>query len=261
MALTTTHPDPRGYRRAARARADRQLADVLRRQVLDDAWPSGVLPPEPVLVSEHGTTRDTVRAALDLLREEGLVERLPGVGTVVVQTRHVHGLDRLRGLAETLHGRGASHHDVRALSLVRAPRAVRARLALGPDDDVLHVERLRCVDGVPVSLDLTYVVLDIARHVVGRDLGAADLFALVEETTGRRLGHADLRLEAANADAHAAAVLGTPRGASLLMLERLTHLDDGRPVVLEFIRFRGDRLCLRATTHRDSDPVSASGRS
>ena len=27
-------------------------------------------------------------------------------------------------------------------------------------------------------------------------------------------------------------------------MERLTHLDDGRPVDLEFIRFRGDRLIM-----------------
>ena len=247
--VSTSLVDNQSVRRADK----RRVAEVLRRQVLDGTWSSRVLPPEPALAVELGSSRSTVRDALDLLRAEGLVERLPGVGTVVVDTKHVHGLDRLRGLAESFHGRGAVRNEVRVLSLISAPRAVQTRLGLEPDEDVLYVERLRCLDGVPVSLHLTYLVLDIAREIVGRDLAANDLLALIEEATGQRLGHADLLLEAVGADAHTAAVLGTTRGAPLLMLERLVHLDDGRPVELEFIRFRGDRLSVRATTYRDSE--------
>ena len=62
--------------------------------------------------------------------------------------------------------------------------------------------------------------------------------------------HADLVVEAVTADAHSAAVLDVPRHAALLMVERLTRLEDGRPVDFEFIRFRGDRLTLRGTTRR-----------
>jgi GntR family transcriptional regulator len=240
-------------RTSPRRRADRarQVADILRRDVLHEAWPDGILPSEAELVEEFGTTRNTVREALELLRAEGLIERQPGVGTVVVRTKHPHGLDRLRGLAETFHGRGKVHNEVRALGLISPPRAVQSRLGLDPGEDVLHVERLRTLDGQPVSLDVSYLVLDVARRLVGCDLAGSDLFALIEETTGRRLGHADLLVEAVSADAHTAAVLGTVRGAPLLMLERLTHLDDGQPVDLEFIRFRGDRLSLRGSTRRD----------
>ena len=68
---------------------------------------------------------------------------------------------------------------------------------------------------------------------------------LLEGIAGQPLGMAELTLEAVNADAHTAAVLDAPRGAALLMVERLTHLADGRPVDLEFIRFRGDRITMR----------------
>lgn len=53
-----------------------------------------------------------------------------------------------------------------------------------------------------------------------------------------------------NADTHSAAVLEALRGAAVLMLERLTHLADGRPVDLEFIRFRGDRITMSGLLHR-----------
>ena len=57
-------------------------------------------------------------------------------------------------------------------------------------------------------------------------------------------------LEAVAADSHSAAILKVPPRAPLLMLERLTRLDDGRPVDLEFIRFRGDRMTMRGTVRR-----------
>ena len=235
-------------RRADRAR---QVADVLRRQVLAGHFADGVLPSEPQLVAEFATTRNTVRAALDLLRAEGLVERCPGVGTTVAGRKHPHGLDRLEGLAEVFHGRGTVRNEVRALAVIRPPAAVRDHLRLEEGDDVVYVERLRHLDGVPVSLDLTYLTPDLGRQLLDRDLASQDVFGLLEEVSGQRLGHADLTVEAVSADAHSAALLGVPRQAALLMVERLTHLDDGRPVDFEFIRFRGDRLTLFGTTRRN----------
>ena len=77
-----------------------------------------------------------------------------------------------------------------------------------------------------------------------------DLFALIEQVSGQRLGSASLALEAIPADAHSAATLQVPDGAALLMLERLTSLDDGRPVDLEYIRMRGDRITMRGNLVR-----------
>lgn len=57
-----------------------------------------------------------------------------------------------------------------------------------------------------------------------------DVFALIEQVSGQRLGSAALALEAIPADAHSAATLQVPDGAALLMLERLTSLADGTPV-------------------------------
>lgn len=236
----------------SRRRPDRarQVADVLRQQIRTGQFPDGALPAEARLVQEFATTRNTVRVALDLLRDEGLVQRCPGVGTTVARTKEVHGLETLQGLAEVFHGRGTVRNEVRTLGLIRPPEAVRRRLQLSADEDVVYLERLRLLDDVPLSLDLTYIAPDPGLTLLDQDLATQDVFALLEEVSGQRLGHAELHLEAVSADAHSAAVLGTPRHAPLLMLERLTHLDDGRPVDFEFIRFRGDRLSLRGTTQR-----------
>jgi GntR family transcriptional regulator len=46
-----------------------------------------------------------------------------------------------------------------------------------------------------------------------------------------------------------------PDGFPLLFLERLTYTDEGRPIDLEFVRFRGDRTSLAGWLHRTPDPT------
>lgn len=244
--MTISHPTSRP--RAARARL---VADVLRHQVLHRAREGRLeLPSEPTLADDFGVSRNTVRAALDLLRLEGLVERTPGVGTRAGGGKHPHGLHQLQGLGEVVAEGSLVHNEVRAAGLVRAPGAVAHRLRLGPDEPVVYVERLRTVDGVPMSLDLTYLPRDPGEALLAEDLAHRDVFALLEEITGGGLGGADVTLEAVGADQHSASLLRVRPGAPLLMLERLTRLGDGRPVDLEFIRFRGDRITMRSTLRR-----------
>ncbi|WP_436497785.1 GntR family transcriptional regulator [Actinokineospora sp. HUAS TT18] len=176
------------------------------------------------------------------------MERRQGVGTVVTARKYAHGLDRLLGLAETLNEHGTITNEVRSAGRVSPPKVVAQRLEV--DGDVVYIERLRRLNGLPLSLDLTYLPMDVGGPLLDEDLVNRDIFCLIEETTGRGLGTAELSLEAVNADPHTAAVLDAPRGAALLLLERLTHFDDGRPVDLEFVRFRGDRLTMSARVSR-----------
>jgi GntR family transcriptional regulator len=238
--------------RRNRAGRARQVADVLRHQVLSGAFPAGQLPREPQLCEDFEVSRNTVRTALGMLAAEGLVERLPGVGTTVVTAKHTHGLHRLAGLAETLHGHGEITNEVRTLSVVRPPGLVARRLLIPADQPVIYLERIRRLDGAAVSLDLTYLPHDIGAPLLGEDLAHRDVFVLIEQVAGQPLGTAEISVEAVNADPHTAALLDVADRAALLMVERLSHLADGRPVDLEWIRFRGDRLTLQTQLRRET---------
>lgn len=236
-----------GTRRLRSDRA-RLMADVVRRQILRGDYPDRILPDERHLGQEFQVSRNTVREALDLLRADGIVERQQGVGTVVVARKYPHGLNRLMGLAETLHEHGTITNEVRVAEPITAPKVVAQRL--DASGEVVYIERLRRLNGLPLSLDLTYLPMDVGGPLLHEDLVNRDIFGLIEETTGRGLGSAEIGMEAVNADPHTAALLDAPRGAALLLLERLSHFDDGRPVDLEYIRFRGDRLTMTASVTR-----------
>jgi DNA-binding LacI/PurR family transcriptional regulator len=63
-----------------------RLFDDLRTQILDGTLaPGSQLPPELVLVEQHGMSRGTVRQAMNALVAAGLIERVQGRGTFVRQ--------------------------------------------------------------------------------------------------------------------------------------------------------------------------------
>ncbi|MCT7369664.1 GntR family transcriptional regulator [Mycolicibacterium llatzerense] len=239
--------DPTPLRR--RADRARQVADVLRHQVRDGVYSDG-LPGEAELVAEFSVSRNTVREALAILKAEGLIDRGPRVGTHVAQRKYDHGLHALVGLKETFKDFGEVRNEVRAATQLPAPAAVARRLQLGPGEPVVFIERLRYLGDLPLSLDLTYLAPDIGAAVLEHSLETNDVFALIEQVTAQRLGTADIALEAVSADPHTAATLDIPAGGAILMLERLTTLDGGRPVDLEYIRLRGDRITMRGNLLR-----------
>lgn len=176
-----------------RLRADqaRRVADVLRHQIHAGAF-DDVLPSEQQLVSEFDASRNTVREALALLKDEGLIDRVPKVGTRVANRKFDHGLDALLGLQETLKGHGTVRNEVRAAMHITAPAAVARKLRLDPGERVVYIERLRYLADLPLSLDLTYLAPDIGTEILGHDLETNDIFVLIEQISGGPLGSADL---------------------------------------------------------------------
>jgi GntR family transcriptional regulator len=232
-------------RRADRAR---QVADVLRHQIHGGAYDVG-LPGESELADEFAVSRNIIREALAALKDEGLIHRGPRTGTHVAQLKVDHDLDTLLGLQETFDAQEV-RNEVRVATVVSAPPSVARRLLLGAGAKVVFIERLRYLGDVPLSLDQTYLAPDIGAAVLTHPLEANDVFPLLEQISGQRLGAASLALEAIPADPHSAALLQIPRGAVLLMLERLTNFEDGKPVDLEYIRMRGDRVTMRGKLTR-----------
>ncbi len=66
----------------------RQLADLLREAINAGTLAEGKpLPSEFTLMGEHGVSRDTVRKAVGVLRDEGLVVTVQGKGSYVASSK------------------------------------------------------------------------------------------------------------------------------------------------------------------------------
>jgi GntR family transcriptional regulator len=236
-----------------------QVQDILRRQLLrGELKPGDQLPTEAELAERFRISRTTVRLALDALRRDGLLYRRAGKGTFVTEPRIEQELTRLTGFVEDMLalGRQATARVVEVRE-VAADDAVGQRLGVTAGTTVVRLERVRLADGDPLSLDVTYLPLEIGRRVAAEDLAVHPIFSLLEDRYGIALGFADYRIEAAIADRYVARQLGIAPGDPVLLIERTTCSKAGAPLDYEHLYYRGDRVRYRVRLYRD-EPAARS---
>ncbi len=96
-----------------------EIARNLKQRIDAGEWTDGrQVPPERDLAAEFGVARNTVRRAMDLLREEGTISRHVGRGTFVTPNGAKHTLGEIVAGME-----GASPADMMELRLLLEPLA------------------------------------------------------------------------------------------------------------------------------------------
>src|SRR5215813_10078375 len=180
----------------------RQLSDVLREEIRRGVYgPLDRLPSEHELAREHSISRITARQALGELERNGLVFRLQGRGSFVARPTVVQGLAQLTGFAEAMSAQGleAASRVVRS-GPTRAGTDVAERLRVSPGTPLFEIRRVRLVNGSPVSFDHSYFPADLGRRLAREDLVRRDVFWLLENVCGVRLGAADHQIGAVAAE-------------------------------------------------------------
>lgn len=140
------------------------------RGLIQGADPGSPAPSERELVQHFGVARMTVRQALDALVSEGLLERVPGRGTFVARAKvDVHV--RLSSYAEEMARRNLTPDSRTLLARMESagPGVARA-LEIGEGDKVVHWQRLRLADGVPMCIEDAYLADSILPEFLDQDL-------------------------------------------------------------------------------------------
>ncbi|NJQ15963.1 GntR family transcriptional regulator [Streptomyces bohaiensis] len=214
-------------------------------QKLEEAIGQGRLPPgsllgnEIELASRLGLSRPTVRQAIQLLVEKGVLIRRRGVGTQVVHSR-IRRVLELSSLYEDLEAAGQSPATrVLCLEEVPAPPEVAAALNLEAGEPVHHVERLRLTHGEPIARLCNHLPRDVLQPREA-ELAATGLYRLLRDA-GVVLHSAGQRIGARAATAAEAALLHEDDGAPLLTMERTAYDETGRAVEYGTHLYRASR--------------------
>jgi GntR family transcriptional regulator len=221
--------------------------------------PGAQLPPEESLTQRFAVSRTTVRTAVQSLVGRGLVEIRRGKGTFVTQPAITEELTELTGFIEDMQapGRAAS---ARVLDgrMVAASETVARQLALPRGEMVARIQRVRLLDGVPLSFHEIYLAQDLGTRVIADDLDHQPISSLLEGKYATPLLEAEYRLAAVAAHGTVARALGIEAGSPIFLIERTAFSYERRPVVYERLYYRDDhiRLATRFGRRQPSSPRS-----
>lgn len=236
-----------------------KVAAGIKQSILSDGLsPGDRIEPEDVLALKYGVSRVTLRRAIELLIEEGLLLRRHGIGTFVTSPRLT---DPLIGLHSTRDLFRAYGWKVEARivdwEVVRPTATERARLQLLTDKKVVRFVRCDVVGRVPAGV-VQAVVPSRFAGVVDRDsLSKASSYDLLDGVEGLRLSGAHQVLRAAGASETVAKHLRVRRGFPIFVLERTTFDASGVPVEWAVVSYRHDWVEFSIDLSRQPFGVSA----
>jgi GntR family transcriptional regulator len=196
--------------------------------------PASAIPSERELAQRFGVSVGTVRKAIDELSADNVLVRRQGRGTFVA----VHNRDRMMFHFFHIVGRDGAKEtpDVRLLSFraARADAREAAALALAPGEAVFRIRNVLSLGGRPVIYDSISIPRAKFRGLTMRAFRGrpSTIYHLYQAAFGITVLRSLERLSATVADAEAAGVLGVPRGAPLLEIERVAVTFNDAPVEL-----------------------------
>lgn len=200
----------------------------MRARIVAGEWPPGsAIPAEQTLAAEHGVALGTMRRALDLLSEQGLVERIHGRGTFVRQ-----GLSGAPMLRFFRFGAGDDTPKSRILArdALAAPAEVARALGFGPGELALRVKRLRSVGSQPALHEEIWLPLPLfAPLAESAPAGWGDLlYPLFAERCGVHVHRAIDTIAFGNLGAAHARALRLPAGHPCARVHRQAFDLSGR---------------------------------
>src|ERR1700681_3499237 len=137
----------------------RNIAAELQKAIRLGAYPVGdLLPTETELMARFSASRQTVREALRIITEQGLIVRRAGLGSVVIATEPpVLFTHSVRSLSEWLRYSNETYRELVRSSEIVADRKLAALLKCEPGKHWFLIEAVRRADAFAAPLGWTEI--------------------------------------------------------------------------------------------------------
>jgi GntR family histidine utilization transcriptional repressor len=199
-----------------------QMKDEIREFIVSGQWKPGQrVPSEHELTAQYGVSRMTANRVLRELTTEGLIERVQGVGSFVIELHPISSFLHIRDIKEEIMERHHQHMaSVLALESLNCDRELAAALQLKPRAQAFMAQLIHFENGVPVQFEQRFVNPAVCPDFLELDLSAATPSHYLFQRAP--LTEAEQTVEAVAADAAVAKALDMKEGAPCLLVRRRT---------------------------------------
>jgi GntR family transcriptional regulator len=236
-----------------------QLYDILNKDIKEGVYkPGELLPTENQLIAKFGISRVTVRKAMDLLMNDGLISKRRGYGTYVQNSKVEQNLTQVLHFSNEMEKRGYKPSvAVLANEVVAAHKTIADALGIQEGSSLIHVNRLRYADKVPMCIESAYLIKDACPAVLQQDFSNQSLRSFLADNYNIVWNHARQKIFAINATAKLAQHLNIKTGDSLIYVERVSYDQFNRAGEFLQAYYRGDSYYLTVELNVSNLPPKA----
>ncbi len=220
------------------------IADYLKGLVAK-AEPGDRLPSEAELCERFDVSRMTARQAVQVVANDGLIERRRGAGTFVRAHPVPRDLGSPLSFSGSMRARGmTASSETLEWGEVEPDPDERTALDLPPGDNAYVLKRLRLADGTPMAIERVVMPTDLAV-ALGEDFQTGSLHDAFR-SVGRIPTEAHAEVSARRATKKERDLLGLPPSGIIISEKRTIYDQEDRPLERTETRYAASRYTFRA---------------
>lgn len=219
-----------------------RIHDAIKKEIDGGVWEIGQrLPSERDLADDYEVSRMTLRQAITLLVEEGILERRVGSGTYVASHRVQEKMRGTTSFTEIVRSQGKTPSS-QLISYQRktANETEIQQLQLKATDTVVRMERVRFADNVPLVFEVASIPEKLIQSFNQEDI--TEHFFQTLTDNGYEIGKSQQTIYAKNASERVANYLKVHKNHAVLALTQVSYFTDGRPFEYVHSQYVGDRF-------------------
>ena len=169
-----------------------QIFKLLEQDILNEKYQiNNYLPSEYELVQTYKVSRDTIRKSLDLLQKAGLIQKMRGQGSKVIQQEQIDfPVSNLTSYQELVRQHGMnSKTNVIQLEKITVDKKLSSLTGFPEYRLVWRIIRQRVVDGVASVLDIDYLDKSFVPSI-SREIAEHSIYAYLEDELGLHISYA-----------------------------------------------------------------------
>ena len=219
-----------------------QIHDQIKKEIDEEVWQIGQrLPSERDLAETFQVSRMTLRQAITLLVEEGVLERRVGSGTFVASTRVQEKMRGTTSFTEIMKSQGNTPSSQLLADRRTLPSKQEVeKLGIEKTENIIRMERVRYADKLPVVYEVASIPEKFIKNFDKEEI-TSHFFQTLQEH-GYKIGKSQQTIYARLAKEKIAHYLEIPRGHAILALTQVSYFEDGTAFEYVKSQYVGERF-------------------
>ena len=225
-----------------------EIKDELKNQILSKKYNIGdKISSERELADFYNVTRVTVQKAMNLLEQEGFIERIHGKGMFVLSNSesNIYILnneksDSILGFSREFKNNVKISSKLIKFHTKKAGKRIGKFLGIDENDEIYFIRRVRLMDNIPVLVEDSNIPLKIINKIPKEVLETGSLYEYIEKITDKKITDADSIIEASLFNEELAELLEIKPGSPMLKISEVTRLEDKRAFNYSYSYNRAD---------------------
>lgn len=223
----------------------REIYNIFKEEIENGTLkPNQKISDELTLCKKFNCSRMTIKKALDILVQEGLLFRKRGIGSFVMNSTNTHqritlSERELTGLTKS--AKNSVTSKILVFKLIFANETIANFLNMKPNEPLYSIYRLRYINNDPCVLEQTYMNPALIPGI-NEDILHSSIYNYIEKDLKLRIGSAKKITRACISNETDHKYLLLEKEEPVLEIEQIAYLDNGIPFEYSFSRHRYDKF-------------------